>query len=81
MRRAYETAELIAQAMRLNLRVDLRLRERLNWDGNQSIGEFLADWARAAEDRDLAVGGNESSRQAAGRLRGFLAAICRRPGP
>jgi broad specificity phosphatase PhoE len=80
-RRAQETAALIAVATGLGIRTDIRLRERLNWDCGQSIDGFLAAWAQSTCDRDLMVGGSESSRQAGARLRAFIAGLAGRPGP
>jgi broad specificity phosphatase PhoE len=52
-----------------------RLRERLNWDGTQAFGTFLAEWDRSTEDRDLVLSNGESSRSAGERLRLFLAGL------
>jgi broad specificity phosphatase PhoE len=81
LRRAWETAETIASATGLSVHRDARLRERLNWDGRQPFGAFLAVWAETARDRDLLPAGGESSRQAAARLQGFLADLRGRSGP
>jgi broad specificity phosphatase PhoE len=81
LRRARETAEPISRATGLIVRVDSRLRERLNWDGAQAFGAFLADWDRSTKDRDLVLGNGESSRSAGERLRGFLASLAGASGP
>jgi broad specificity phosphatase PhoE len=81
LRRARETAAAIAVAAGLPVQVDSRLRERLNWDGTQTLDAFLADWDRSARDRDLAVGDGESSRSAGDRMRAFLAGLSGVPGP
>jgi broad specificity phosphatase PhoE len=73
MRRAQETAGCIASVTRLAVQSDVRLRERLNWDGSIPFDAFLALWARATHDRDLVPKGGQSSRQAAARLQAFLA--------
>jgi broad specificity phosphatase PhoE len=65
LRRAWQTAQLIATATGLAVVSDDRLRERMNWDGSQPLGDFLADWARCASDRDYLPRGGDSSRQAA----------------
>jgi phosphohistidine phosphatase SixA len=41
LRRAQETAAPIAAATNLPAQLDTRLRERLNWDGSQTIDAFL----------------------------------------
>ena len=74
LRRARETAEAIARAAGLTVRVDSRLRERMNWDGTQPFETFLAEWDRSTNDRDFVPGNGESSRSAGERLRAFLAA-------
>jgi broad specificity phosphatase PhoE len=80
LRRAWETAEPIARATGLPVRLDGRLRERLNWDGTQTFDAFLADWDRSTQDRDLVLGNGEPSRSAGERLRAFLATLSRESG-
>jgi len=80
-RRARETAEPIARAAGQAVRVDSRLRERVNWQAGQPLGQFLADWDRSTRDRDLVLRNGESSRLAGERLRGFLAGLAGGPGP
>ena len=72
LRRAWQTAQFIATAADLDVHRDDRLRERMNWDGSQPIGAFLADWARSVRDRDFVPPTGDSSRQAATRLCAFL---------
>ena len=81
LRRARETAEPVSQATGLAVQVDSRLRERLNWDGTQAFGTFLAEWDRSTEDRDLVLSNGESSRSAGERLRLFLAGLAGGSGP
>ena len=81
LRRARQTAQPIAVAARLPVQVDDRLRERVNWQGAQPLGRFLANWDRSARDRDFVPPGGESSRSAGERLRGFLAGLAGGPGP
>jgi broad specificity phosphatase PhoE len=73
LRRAQETAAVIAAATGLEVITDERLSERMNWDPRQDIIEFLADWDRATRDRDFVPMSGNSSRQTAERLRSFLA--------
>ena len=81
LRRARETAEPIARAAGLPVRIDSGLRERLNWDGTQTFDAFLADWDRSTRDRDLMLGNGESSWSAGERLRAFLTALPGERGP
>ena len=75
MLRATQTAERISAAAGLGVTVDDRLRERMNWDGSQPIGEFLIDWSRSVRDRDFTPVTGDSSHQAAERLRAFLTEV------
>jgi broad specificity phosphatase PhoE len=81
LRRAVETAEHIAGAAGLSVRRDVRLRERMNWDGGQTLEEFRTEWDRSALDRDYVPCHGDSSRQAGRRLRGFLLDLAAEPGP
>jgi 2,3-bisphosphoglycerate-dependent phosphoglycerate mutase/probable phosphoglycerate mutase len=81
MRRARETADCIAAVTGLAVQPDARLRERLNWDGGMPFDDFLTLWASTAHDRDLVPEGGQSSRQAAARLRAFVAGLSGLPGP
>lgn len=81
LRRALETAEPISHASDLDIQIDDRLRERLNWDGTQTFDAFLADWERSTQDRDLVLGNGESSRSAGERLRGFFLGLAGASGP
>jgi broad specificity phosphatase PhoE len=64
MRRARETAEGIASVTGLTVRLDTRLRERLNWDGSLPFEAFLDLWAKTMRDHDWIPADGESSRQA-----------------
>lgn len=81
LRRARETAEPVSRGTGLPVRVDSRLRERLNWDGAQPFSAFLADWERSARDRDLVLSSGESSRSAGERLRTFVVGLSGGSGP
>jgi broad specificity phosphatase PhoE len=81
LRRARETAECIASVTGLVVQPDARLRERLNWDGSEPFGAFLALWARTTQDRDFVPANEQSSRQAAAGLRAFLAQLANGPAP
>ena len=63
------------------MRLDDRLRERMNWDGRAPLADFLADWDRSTADRDFTSGAGDWSHQAAARLRGFLVERVDAPGP
>ncbi len=78
--RARETAEPIASAAGLAVRVDDLLRERVNWESGP-FGRFQADWDRSTRDRDFVLGNGESSRSAGERLLSFVAGLPRGAGP
>jgi broad specificity phosphatase PhoE len=81
LRRAVDTAQHIAGAAGLPVRRDVRLRERINWDGSQTLEEFLSEWDRSALDRDFVPRCGDSSNQAGQRLRSFLLDLAAEPGP
>jgi len=66
LRRAVETAKPLAAALGLDVVVDPRLRERMNWTGTtESLDDFLADWQRASADRTFVPRSGDSSLDAA----------------
>lgn len=79
MRRARETADLIASVINTPVREDTRLRERMNWDGSQPFDEFLTEWAASVRDRDFVPQAGDSSRQAGERFRSFLRDVAAGP--
>ena len=71
LRRARETAAVIADRHGLEPVVDPRLRERINWgdDGSdQSWDEFVEMWDRAGRERDWKPPYGDSSRDAGERF-------------
>ena len=74
LRRAVETAQPIARLLGLEVTIDDRLRERMNWDDGdaQSIEAFLSEWRQTAEDRSFVPLNGDSSHEAAAR---FIAAL------
>lgn len=47
MRRARETADRIAGRHQLGVTIDDRLKERMNWTGEEPLDVFLAGWTRS----------------------------------
>lgn len=70
LRRAVETAEVIASALGTRWSVNGALRERMDWDPSSglSIDAFLAKWQAATTNRDFLPGVGDSSRAAGHRL-------------
>ncbi|WP_063772782.1 histidine phosphatase family protein [Streptomyces sp. CT34] len=81
LRRARETASFIASSTGLRIQEDTRLRERMSWDGTQTLGDFLADWGTSVKDRDFVPASGDSSNAAAERLRACLVDLTGEPGP
>lgn len=75
--RARGTAELIAQDLRLPIRISPALRERANWgdDSSQSHEAFAAMWEYASQHRDWQPPTGDCSRQAGSRLDEFLQSL------
>jgi broad specificity phosphatase PhoE len=71
LRRARETAEVIARLCSLDLTIDARLQERMNWTLG-SRDEFFDEWRKASADRSYVPRYGDSSSAAASR---FLAAL------
>lgn len=65
-----ETAAPIADLLGLPVRIDDRLRERMNWagDGSQSLASFLREWATASADRTFVPSAGDSSLDAGRRF-------------
>jgi broad specificity phosphatase PhoE len=80
LRRARRTAQPIAAAAGLSVRVDDRLRERVNWESGEPLDRFLANWDRSTRDRDFVLSNGESSRSAGERLREFMVGLARGSG-
>ena len=87
LRRARETASIVAAALRVELSVDPRLRERDigSWTG-LTTPEIAGRWpdalARLRErDPELRPGGGESVREVQARLRACLDELAARPDP
>ncbi len=80
LRRAVETAMPLAAAIGVEVGIDPRLRERMNWEGeqHQALDDFLAEWQVATNDRSYVPRSGDSSEQAAAR---FIEAIAELTDP
>ncbi|WP_340032048.1 histidine phosphatase family protein [Paenibacillus sp. FSL K6-1122] len=74
LRRAQETASMIARHTRFHITEDPRLRERANWGDcpDQSFEEFIAMWDRCTSEPDYIPPVGDSAKQAGERLASLL---------
>ncbi|MDT9720960.1 histidine phosphatase family protein [Paenibacillus sp. ClWae2A] len=74
LRRARETASMIARHTHSHITEDPRLRERANWGDcpDQSFEEFIAMWDRCTSDPDYIPPVGDSAKQAGERLASLL---------
>jgi broad specificity phosphatase PhoE len=75
LRRARETAQVVARVLNLPVAIDTRLRERMNWGESaipQTRAAFLADWVYTTQHRDCQPQSGDSSRRAGDRLLALL---------
>ncbi len=74
LKRAKETAEIIAAVHGLAVVEDTRLRERANWGDvpGQSFAEFIAMWERTTHDPTYLPPVGDSAAQAGARLASFI---------
>jgi len=77
LRRAQETAALIATAFGLPVTSEPRLRERINYGDlpGQSFEQFVTLWEQASRERDFAPPFGDSSRNAGQRVEVFMAQV------
>ncbi len=75
LRRAKETADIIAEETQSKPKVDSRLRERANWGDlpGQSFQEFVQMWDRCTREPDYIPPVGDSARRACERLSSLLA--------
>jgi len=61
MNRTKQTAEIVANEIRLPIVTDERLIERMEWEQKQSLDEFLTEWNKTDKDRSYVPSLGESS--------------------
>lgn len=79
LKRAVDTAAIIASALALEFRIDSRLRERANWGDqpSQSFEDFLKMWEYASLYRDAQPPVGDSARKCGERLEMFIRDVSR----
>lgn len=77
LRRAKETAEYISVRTNTLVKVDDRLRERVNWGDlpDQTFEEFVDMWDRCTRDPDYIPPIGDSARQASDRMSALLSEL------
>ncbi|WP_028551593.1 histidine phosphatase family protein [Paenibacillus sp. UNC451MF] len=70
LRRAQQTAQVIAETTMNTIFEDIRLRERANWGDlpEQTFEEFVEMWERCTKERDFSPPIGDSARKAGDRL-------------
>ncbi|WP_282942699.1 histidine phosphatase family protein [Paenibacillus sp. RC67] len=83
LRRAKETAKLIAFQTKSKISEDIRLRERANWGDlpEQTFDEFVAMWERSTYDPDYIPAVGDSAKQAGARLSSVLLDLAKKHPP
>jgi len=74
LKRAKQTARIIANETKITMSEDIRLRERANWGDipGQTFEEFVDLWNRCTHERDFSPPVGDSARQAGERLASCL---------
>lgn len=78
MRRALDTAEVLADELGLDVTVERRLHERMNWAGPEPFEDFLRAWGRCSADRALVPSSGDSSIDAGARFLDALGELAAR---
>lgn len=74
--RARQTAEIIAETLKLKCKTEELLKERVNWDNpGQSFEEFLMTWRKASVERDWVPPIGDSSRVSGKRLQKVIESL------
>lgn len=74
LKRTFETANIIAKELNLEVKTDDRLRERMNWGDKkaESFEEFWNEWQKTDLNRDYQPIHGYSSKESGRRLESFL---------
>lgn len=74
LNRTRDTANIIAKELGLKIKIDERLRERINWGDKrgESYEEFWAEWQKTDLDRDYQPSHGYSSRESGRRIEELL---------
>ncbi len=74
LKRTQETAQIISRILKLSVKTDNRLRERLLWEDrkNESFDEFLSEWIKTTIDRNYQPLFGDASYMAGDRMKSLI---------
>lgn len=78
MNRTKQTAEIIANELKLPISTDERLIERMEWEEKQSLDAFLEEWDKTDKDRSYVPSFGESSNNKGIRMREVIDELSKR---
>lgn len=70
--RTQQTAKAVAEKMGIEVIIDKRLQERLEWEGDMSFEEFLEEWWKTDRNRKYKPEKGESSQNKGFLMRGVI---------
>ena len=74
LKRTLETARCISEIININVKIDERLRERMNWGDkkDQTFEEFMSEWDKTTIDRHYQPSVGDSSFNAGERINSLI---------
>lgn len=72
LKRTLQTAQIIADKLKLSITIDDRLTERINWNGTDSFEHFLSEWGKTDLDENYKPGYGFSSIESGKRIKELL---------
>lgn len=79
LKRCFQTAKIIAEELKLDVKTDERLTERMNWDGKSSFKNFLNEWRKADLDETYQPADGFSSKESGRRMKEVLQKVSNIP--
>lgn len=77
LKRTLQTATIIAKKLNLQIKIDQRLRERMNWGDKkkESFSDFMKEWRKTDIDRNYRPIHGDSSYNAGKRMESFIESV------
>lgn len=72
LKRTLQTAQIIGEKLKLNITIDERLAERMNWNGTDSFEHFLKEWHKTDLDENYQPPYGFSSEESGRRMKEVL---------